>query len=93
MTSEEKRPTLIRFVMETYQRLLKAAGLETERRGQQVTVPKLLEEVIEPIASSYPKLHKAAVAESDRRGQTVTAPMLIEEILDEWLKKHSGKGK
>jgi hypothetical protein len=93
MTSDEKRPTLIRFVVETYQRLLKAAGLETERRGQQVTVPKLVEEIVEPIVGSYPKLHKAALAESERRGETVTAPVLIGEILDEWLKKHSGKGK
>ncbi|CAG9230076.1 hypothetical protein PSP6_540048 [Paraburkholderia tropica] len=93
MSSDEKRPTLIRFMVETYQRLLKAAGLETERRGHQVTVPKLVEEIVEPIVSIYPKLHKAAMAESERRGENVSAPALIGEILDEWLKKHNGKVK
>ncbi len=93
MTSDEKRPTLIRFAVEAYQKLLKAAGLESERRTHQVTVPKLVEEIIEPIASNYPKLHKIALAESERRGEQVSVPMLVDEMLDELLKKHSGKAR
>lgn len=93
MTNDEKRPTLIRFRITTYQKLVKATSVEQISRGQQVTVPKLIEEVTEPIADAYPRLLKAAQAESERRGSDVPTAQLLEEILEGWLKEHSSKKK
>lgn len=92
MTSEEKRPTLIRFVMATYQKLLKAAGGETGIRGQQVTVPKLTEEIMEVMAANYTKLLKIAADKSVETGTLITVPHLIEEIVTDAIRKH-GKTK
>lgn len=47
MSSDEKRPTLIRFPKTTYTKLLKEANAEGEKRGQQLTVPKLVEQIID----------------------------------------------